>query len=137
MCRTAAKNASLCDLSGFSEGFSTCPPQAGASTHTHTYTDNLPLPFLLLSLNPFTVSQVVHEMLVTSEGCELYLLGPKAFGFTPGEELAFAEVQEVGRLLRRTCIGVVSDGVIELVPDNTWRWKVQENDRIAAIADSW
>lgn len=39
--------------------------------------------------------QVVHEMLVTSEGCELYLLTPTAFGFSEGEELAFAEVQEV------------------------------------------
>lgn len=34
-------------------------------------------------------------MLVTSEGCELYLLTPTAFGFREGEELAFAEVQEV------------------------------------------
>lgn len=81
--------------------------------------------------------QVVHEMLVTSEGCELYLLTPAAFGFAVGEQLAFAEVQEVGRLLRRTAIGVVSDGRIELVPDNTWRWTVKDNDRVAAIADSW
>lgn len=76
-------------------------------------------------------------MLVTSEGCELYLLAPAAFGFSVGEQLAFAEVQEVGRLLRRTAIGVVSDGRIELVPDITWRWTVKANDRIAAIADSW
>jgi hypothetical protein len=84
-----------------------------------------------------TDTQVVHEMLVTSEGCELYLLTPASFGFNVGEQLAFAEVQEVGRLLRRTAIGVVSDGHIELVPDNAWRWTVQSNDRIAAIADSW
>jgi len=45
------------------------------------------------------LQQVVHEMLVTSDGCELYLLAPAAFGFSVGEQLAFAEVQEVGRLL--------------------------------------
>lgn len=76
-------------------------------------------------------------MLVSSEGCELYLLTPAAFGFAAGEELSFQEVQEMGRLLRRTAIGVVSNGRIELVPDNSWRWCVQENDRVAAIADSW
>jgi hypothetical protein len=79
-------------------------------------------------------------MLVTSEGCELYLLPPTAFGFRPGEQLAFTEVQEVGRLLRRTAIGVFtgsSKQQMVLVPDPQWRWTVAEGDRIAVIAESW
>jgi hypothetical protein len=54
-----------------------------------------------------------------------------------GESLAFAEVQEVGRLLRKTTLGVVTGGEVVLLPEPSWRWTVAEHDRIAAIAESW
>jgi hypothetical protein len=79
-------------------------------------------------------------MLVSSEGCELYLLPPAAFGFTPGEDISFAEVQEVGRMMRRTPVGVtnvLSGGSMTLVPDPQYRWRVQASDRVAVIAVSW
>jgi 20S proteasome alpha/beta subunit len=80
---------------------------------------------------------VVHEMLGSSEGCELYLMNPRGFGFSPGEELGAAEVREVGRLLRKTVIGVVTKGDVVLVADRQWRWTVADHDKIIAIADSW
>ena len=76
-------------------------------------------------------------MLGSSEGCELYLLGPSAFGFSPGESLSFVEVQEVGRLLKKTALGVISGGKVVLAPDSKWRWQVEAGDRIAVIAESW
>lgn len=81
--------------------------------------------------------QVVTQLLATSEGCELYLLSPAQFGFSVGEVLGFVEVQEVGRLLRKTAVGVVAGGQVVLLPDGQWRWHVAEQDRIAAIAESW
>jgi hypothetical protein len=81
--------------------------------------------------------QVVNHLLCTSDGCELYLLKPSAFGLRPGETLAFPEVQEVGRMLKKTVLGVVADGQVNLVPPSSWRWAVQETDRIAVIAESW
>jgi hypothetical protein len=82
-------------------------------------------------------TQVVTQLLATSEGCELYLLSPASFGFSVGESLVFAEVQEVGRLLRKTALGVVAGGAVVLLPEPGWTWTVAEHDRIAAIAESW
>jgi len=76
-------------------------------------------------------------MLGSSEGCELYLMNPRGLGFSPGEELGAAEVREVGRLLRKTVIGVVTKGDVVLVADRQWRWTVADHDKIIAIADSW
>lgn len=79
----------------------------------------------------------MHQLLATSQGCELYLLTPAAFGFSAGETLSFAEVSEVGRLLRKTVLGVIAGGQIELVPDVSWTWSVRTQDRIAVIAECW
>jgi hypothetical protein len=81
--------------------------------------------------------QIVHELLGTPEGCELYLLPPVALGCSEGETLRFAELQAVGRLIDKTVIGVVSGGRVVLAPGREWRWSVQEADKVAVLAVSW
>jgi hypothetical protein len=80
---------------------------------------------------------VVHELLGTPEGCELYLLSPSIFGCSSGEVVRFAELQAVGRLVNKTVIGVVAAGRVVLAPGREWRWGVQEGDRVAVLALSW
>lgn len=81
--------------------------------------------------------QVIHELLGTSEGCELYLLPPGAFGCSGGEVLRFAELQAVGHLVNKTVIGVVAGGRVILAPGREWRWQVQDSDKVAVLALSW
>jgi len=100
---------------------------------THVLTTHTPLP----APCPAPCPQVVHELLGTPEGCELYLLPPAALGCAPGEVLRFAELQAVGRLMQRTVIGVVAGGRVVLAPGREWRWAVQEGDSVAALALSW
>jgi hypothetical protein len=79
----------------------------------------------------------VREVLGSAEGCELYMLAPSLFGFMMNEAVKFAEVQEVGRLLRKTVLGVVAAGRVVLAPGGDWRWCVGEGDKVVALASSW
>lgn len=91
----------------------------------------------LLLLLPLLLLQVILELLGSSEGCELYLLNPSSCGFSKGDVIRFAEVQEAGRLLSRSVIGVITAGQVVLVPGGEWEWVVGEGDKVAAIAVSW
>lgn len=83
------------------------------------------------------IFQVVHELLGTPEGCELYLLAPEVLGCSVDETIKFSEVQAVGQLLQKTVIGVVTGGMVLMAPEREWRWTVQAGDRVATIALSW
>jgi hypothetical protein len=81
--------------------------------------------------------QVVHELIGTAEGCELYLLPPLSCGCRAGDVLCFGELQAAGRLLGKTVIGLVAGGRVVLAPARDWQWCVGEGDRVAVIALSW
>eukprot|EP00775_Hariotina_reticulata_P001867 gene1867-2204_t len=81
--------------------------------------------------------KVVQELLGQAAGCELYLVPPSHCGFRAGELLQFAEVQEVGRLMGKTVVGVVAQQQIVLAPCRKWRWRVADQDRVAVIAEDW
>jgi hypothetical protein len=65
------------------------------------------------------------------------MLAPSLLGFMANEAVKFAEVQEVGRLLRKTVLGVVAAGRVVLAPGGDWKWCVGESDKVVALASSW
>lgn len=92
---------------------------------------------LLQVANEPLYAQFVYEVLGSSEGSELYMLDPRLFGFMAGEVVRFAEAQEVGRLLKKTVIGVVTGGAVMLAPGEGWMWRVGDQDKVATLATTW
>lgn len=81
------------------------------------------------------IMDLVQELMVLGDGNELYILDLRALGFHEGEEVAFGELVEAGRLLQMTCIGYLRQlrPILALCVNDLI--KFEQGDRLVVVGD--
>ena len=85
--------------------------------------------------------QLVQELLVNSEGMELYIVDPARLGFKEGDRTTFAQVTEAARLQSYTVLGYSKGvGILRvqvLAPHAKQEMVIEANDRLIILAEEW
>ena len=81
------------------------------------------------------IMDLIQELMVLGDGNELYILDLGALGFHEGEEVAFGEMVEAGRLLQMTCIGYLRQLRPVLSLCSTDLVKLEQGDRLVVVGD--
>ncbi|KAG1676952.1 hypothetical protein FOA52_014828 [Chlamydomonas sp. UWO 241] len=83
--------------------------------------------------------QLVQELLVSSEGMELYIVEFSRLGFFTGDRVQFQEVTEAARLLNWTALGYIKSQLPQpvLAPDARAWLVIEDADRLIIMAEEW
>eukprot|EP00798_Chlamydomonas_sp_ICE-L_P014743 gene14743-20790_t len=84
---------------------------------------------------------IMEELLVSSEGMEMYLVEPSRLGFNKGETITFAEVTESARALSYTAMGYCKKSRTAyaqvLAPPASKLIRIEAGDKFILLAEEW
>eukprot|EP00798_Chlamydomonas_sp_ICE-L_P027650 gene27650-7289_t len=83
------------------------------------------------------VLQLCHELMMTPDGNELYILEIEQLGFSIGELVLVAEIMEAGKLLQMSLMGYAKRGGTKqcLAPEPSHEVLLEAGDKFVVVAD--